>query len=88
MALGIQYAIVDGFTGMSLVHYSLPLSMWRKSTYLISIFLLPQFFEASSVFYAETISDVLGPAVSVTVYLLVIRKVLHKREMQPDQSAA
>ena len=79
--LGIQYAIIDGFTGMGQVQLSLPLSLWRKLVYFVSIFLLPVFFGAEAVFYAETISDFVGPVVSVTVYLLCIRKILKKREM-------
>ena len=79
--LGIQYAIIDGFTGMGQVQLSLPLSLWRKTVYFVSIFLLPVFFGAESVFYAETISDFVGPVVSVTVYLLTIHKILRKREL-------
>lgn len=79
--LGIQYAIIDGFTGMGQVQLSLPLSLWRKLVYFVSIFVLPVLFGAESVFYAETISDFVGPVVSVTVYLLTIRRILRKREM-------
>ena len=79
--LGIQYAIIDGFTGMGQVQWSLPLSLWRKLVYFVSIFLLPVYFGAEAVFYAETISDFIGPAVSVTVYLLTIRRILRKREL-------
>ena len=79
--LGIQYAIVDGFTGMGQVQVALPLSLWRKTAYFVSIFTLPVLFGAESVFYAETISDIAGPVVSVTVYLLTIRKILRKREL-------
>ena len=79
--LGIQYAIIDGFTGMGQVQLSLPLSLWRKLVYFVSIFMLPVFFGAESVFYAETISDFVGPVVSVAVYLTAIRKILLKREM-------
>lgn len=78
--LGIQYEIIDGFTGMGQVQLSLPLSLWRKTVYFVSIFLLPALFGAESVFYAETISDIAGPVVSVTVYLLTIRRILRKRE--------
>ena len=78
--LGIQYAIIDGFTGMGQVQLSLPLSLWRKLIYFVSIFTLPVLFGAESVFYAETISDFAGPVVSVTVYLLAIRKILKSRE--------
>ena len=79
--LGIQYAIIDGFTGMGQVQLALPLSFWRKAVYFAAIFTLPVAFGAGSVFYAETISDVLGPVVSVTVYALSIRKILRRREL-------
>ena len=78
--LGIQYAIIDGFTGMGQVQLSLPLSLWRKLVYFVSIFLLPVYFGAESVFYAETICDFVGPVGSVAVYLLAIGRILRKRE--------
>lgn len=77
--LGIQYAIVDGFTGMGKVQYSLPLSAWRKLVYFAAIFILPNVFNAESVFYAEPISDVLGPVISIVVYLLSIKKIMNDR---------
>ena len=40
--LGIQYEIVDGFTGMGVVRLSLPLSFWRKLLYFVSLFVLPR----------------------------------------------
>lgn len=79
--LGIQYAIIDGFTGMGQVQLSLPLSLWRKLVYFVSIFVLPVLFNAETVFYAEAISDLIGPAVSVLVYCLSIRRILRRREM-------
>ena len=78
--LGIQYAIIDGFTGMGLVQVSLPLSLFRKAVYFISIFILPVIGGARNVFYAEPISDIVGPIVSVTVFLLVFKRLLKKRE--------
>ena len=74
--LGVQYEIVDGYTAMGQVRLSLPLSLWRKVVYFAAIFLLPVRLGAKAIFYAEPISDVLGPAVSIAVYLLTIRKVL------------
>lgn len=79
--LGIQYAIIDGFTGMGQVQLSLPLSLWRKLVYFVAIFVLPVMFDAEAVFYAQPISDLVGPAVSVVVYCLSIRRILRKREM-------
>ena len=78
--LGIQYAIIDGLTGMGQVQLSLPLSFWRKAVYFISIFLLPEFFGAGSVFFAEPISDILGPVVSIFICRKHLPKVLRLRE--------
>lgn len=80
--LGIQYAIVDGFTAMGQVQISLPLSCWRKTVYFAAIFIIPAVLGVDDVFYAETLSDVLGPAVSIAVYGLTIRKILKRRDME------
>ena len=77
--LGIQYGIVDGFTGMGVIQASLPLSFWRKALYFVSLFLLPATFGAQAVFFSGPISDFGGTAVSVLVYFLIIKRVLGKR---------
>lgn len=82
--LGLQYEIVDGFTAIGQVRYSLPLSFWRKLVYFAALFLLPSLGGAEAAFYAEPISDVLGPAVSVILYTLVMKRVLKRREMTQD----
>ena len=73
--LGLQYEIVDGFTALGLAKLALPLSLWRKAVYFAAVFALPAFFGADAVFYAEPISDVLGPLASVAVYCVCIRGV-------------
>lgn len=78
--LGIQYAIVDGFTGMGQVQVSLPLSAFRKIVYFVSIFALPVMGGAKVIFYAEPISDIVGPIVSILVFGIVFKKILSKRE--------
>ena len=78
--LGIQYEIVDGFTAIGQVRFSLPLSFWRKGIYFAAIFLLPIFFGAKAVFYAEPLSDIIGPAVSIIIYLIFMKRILKKRE--------
>ena len=77
--LGAQYTIVDGFTAMGQVQLALPLSFWRKLVYFATIIVIPLIFEADMIFYAETISDIFGPLVSIPVYMLVIKKLLAKR---------
>ena len=83
--LGLQYAIVDGFTGMGKVQLALPLSAFRKAVYFIALFALPAAFGARATFYAEPISDILGPIVSIIVYALAIRRIL---SFPPDPPAA
>ena len=78
--LGIQYEIVDGFTGMGQVQMSLPLSFWRKGVYFIALFMIPLFFEANMIFYAEPISDILAVSLSIPLYCTQIKKILKKRE--------
>ena len=73
-----QYEIVDGFTGLGQVQVALPLSFFRKCAYFVSLFLLPAMFGAEAAFYAEPVSDILGPIASVIVYLTSMKKVLAK----------
>lgn len=81
LPLGIQYEIVDGFTAIGQVRFSLPLSFWRKLVYFAALFALPAFRGAEAAFYAEPVSDILGPAVSVFVYCLVMKRVLRERRL-------
>ena len=62
--LGAQYEIVDGFTALGQVKISFPL------------FILPACFGARAAFYAEPVSDIVGPLVSAIVYKLCIGHVL------------
>lgn len=80
LPLGIQYEIVDGFTAIGEVRLALPLSFWRKLVYFATLFALPAMYGAKAAFYAEPVSDVLGPAMSITVYLLTMKRVLRRRE--------
>ena len=85
--LGIQYTIVDGFTGMGVVRASLPLSFWRKGLYFVSLFVLPALFGAQAVFFTGPIADFGGTAVSVAVYLLTIKRILGRRTAPAIQPA-
>ncbi len=80
LPLGIQYEIVDGFTAIGQVRFSLPLSFFRKLVYFSALFLLPAVFGAKTAFYAEPISDFLGPAVSILIYLVFMKRVLNRRQ--------
>lgn len=79
LPLGIQYEIVDGFTAIGKVGLSLPLSFWRKLVYFVSLFILPALYGAKAVFYAEPISDLFGPIVSILIYFIFMKRVLQER---------
>lgn len=81
--LGIQYAIIDCFVGLGKPKFALLLSAFRRLVYFVAVFLLPYLFGAYSLFYAEPLCDILGPAVSTAVFLLSIKKILKKRELEP-----
>lgn len=77
--LGAQYEIVDGFTAIGMVRFALPLSFFRKLVYFIALFWLPAGLGAPAAFYAEPISDLWGPAVSIWIYAVAMKKVLFRR---------
>lgn len=83
--LGLQYMIIDGFTGMGMMRYSLPLSLTRKVIYFIPLFLLPALFGSMATFYAEPISDFLAPVVSSVVYWRRIRWLVMQSENQKKE---
>lgn len=74
--LGAQYEIVDGFTALGQVKISFPLSFFRKGVYFAALFILPACFGARAAFYAEPVSDIVGPLASAIVYKLCIGHVL------------
>lgn len=78
--LAVQYEIVDGYTGMGIAPIAISLSTVRKTLYLLGVALIPIFFGVEAVFYTEPISDFLGTAVSITVYLTTMKKILRRRE--------
>ena len=74
--LAVQYVIVDGFTGMGMMQYALPLSFFRKLIYFVPLFLLPAAYGGMAAFVAEPISDFIAPVVSSIVYWRRIRHVV------------
>ena len=84
--LALQYGIVDGFTGMGMVKIALPLSVFRKVVFFACIFILPVLFPIENIFWCEAISDIFPPLVSLTVYLLTIKRVI-RRDPAPKRAA-
>lgn len=77
--LSFQYCFVDGFTAVGRIKTAFGLSMFRKITYVSSVFLLPGLFEAKAAFYAQPIGDIVGAAMSTTVFYLIFNKHLERR---------
>ena len=76
--LGMQYEIVDGFTGMGVVKIALPLSVFRKVVFFACILILPRFLPIEQIFFCEPISDIFPPLVSILVYALTIKRVINR----------
>lgn len=81
--LGVQYELVDGFTALGQMRLSFTLSFFRKLMYFIALFALPALFGARAAFYAEPVSDVLGPVFTVLVHRAVMEKVLMRQPGRP-----
>lgn len=76
--LAVQYAIVDGFTGMGIAKAALPLSFLRKGIYIALVLLLCVWKGAEYLFWAEPVSDIVSPVISVLTFLAVLPKILWK----------
>ena len=64
LGVAVQYALVDGLTAMGKVRYAFPLSVFRKLVYLGCLFLLPRLGGVEAVFYAGSLSDLIGAGFS------------------------
>lgn len=80
--LTFQYVFVDDLTALGKVKTALCLSMLRKCTYLVSIFILPLFFEVKYAFFAQPIADLICSCISSAVFLSVFNKHLEQRKYE------
>lgn len=78
--LAVQYALVDGFTGMGIARAALPLSFIRKGIYIGLVIVLSMTMGASFIFWAEPVSDIIAPAISSVTFALVIPGILRQRQ--------
>ena len=82
LGVAVQYALVDSLTAMGKVRYAFPLSIFRKLLYLVCLGVLPRLGGVEAVFFAGSISDLLGATFSAVVFLTAVLPRL-KQEMQP-----
>ena len=78
LLLPFQYAITDGFTGMGVFKYAFALSAWRKVVYFACVFLIPLILGVKDIFLCEPASDIIGPIVSIAVYMTLGQKLLRR----------
>lgn len=72
--VAIQFAFVDGFTAMGMVKEAVPISLFRKSLYIVAVLLLPRFFPLEAIFYAGSLSDCIGATFTLIMYFAVLKK--------------
>lgn len=72
--LALEYPAVDGLTALGCTKPALFVSIFRKSLFLLSILILPMFFEAKSAFFAEPITDFVSTVLAIFVYISVFKK--------------
>lgn len=66
--MAVQYEVVDALTALSHVKVALALSLNRKVTFAIITIVIPIFFSAEAVFFAEPMVDVMACIVSSIVF--------------------
>lgn len=80
LGVAVQYAFVDGLTAMGKIRYALPLSLFRKIIYVVCIFVLPLITDIENIFYAGSISDIVGASFTLIIFWGFTRNKL-KKEM-------
>lgn len=78
--LAAQYTIIDGLTGMGIAKTAILLSMFRKILFLTGVFIIPPVFGITNVFFTEVFSDIIGPLVTIIVFLAAMEKILPKSD--------
>lgn len=78
VGIAVQYAYVDGLTSMGRVKYALPLSLFRKTLYIILLITMPMFLPVENIFFAGSISDIIGASFTLVMFFGVVRKKLQK----------
>lgn len=91
LMFGAQIACQQTFIALGNAKASVFLALLRKVILLIPlIFILPNFFEnkTMAVFMAEPIADFCAVSVTVTMFVISFRKLMHKMEQQKQSSAS
>ena len=80
---GLQLATQASFMALGQSLISLSMALLRKVIILIPLaFLLPIFFGISGVFYSEVIADLVAVITTFLSFILLINKILNKKEIE------
>lgn len=83
--LAVQYALVDGLTGMSIAKAALPLSFARKGIYILLVVCLAVMTGAENIFWAEPVSDMIAPVITAVTFVLILPRILTYRTSPEKQ---
>ena len=76
--IAVQFAFVQGMTSMGKIAYAFPMSVFRKVLYIVLVFTLPIFTKIENVFYSGSISDFLGAAFTLALFIFAAAPKLKK----------
>lgn len=77
--LAFQYALVDETTALGQVRLALFCSMFRKTLFLLGLFLLPALVSAEATFFSEPIADLVSCIMTITLFLHFFPRILAER---------
>lgn len=79
--LAVQYACVDGMTALGQASIAVTLSLTRKMVIMLSlIFIIPRIYGAEATFWAEPIADCIAALLSGTTTLILLKKILKRKQ--------
>lgn len=82
-AYGAQSACQSTFLALGQAKVSVFLALLRKVVLLIPLALiLPMIFGVEGIYYSEPIADIVASATTLTIFLCIYKKILHKNEIQ------
>lgn len=77
--LSFQYNNVDTFTALGQVRLALPLSLFRKTVFLVSCIVLPALFGAEAAFLSEPVCDITAAILSTSCMIYFLPRIIRAR---------
>lgn len=77
--VAVQFAFVDGFTAMGMVKEAIPISLVRKSLYILATLILPIVRPLEDIFYASSFADIAGAIFTLIMFFTILKPGLKRR---------